>query len=192
VIAASLGAHLLLILTFALSIRVLPEIQGSPPIVVTLVRPVIERSSRPEPPKSPPPPPSRLQPHLAPPPPAGTPVVAPLPPPPAAPPPKAPPVNTSDADDQAAARAALQDIVLCPRADSLKLDAAQREHCRKVFRDLGKDAPMFVVDPHPHGRHDPLTESHGFKTKMGPPPPRPGVMMDRECGKLSCPDVGGP
>jgi hypothetical protein len=75
----------------------------------------------------------------------------------------------------------------------LKLDSAQREHCREVFRDLGKGAPMYVVDPHPHGRHDPPVESHGFKGVMGSPPPRPGVMMnERDCGILSCPDVSGP
>ena len=190
VAAASLGAHLLLFAAFALSIRVLPQAQGSPPIEVTLVRPVFAPPAPEEPPK----PIQRLvQPHRTPAPAGVTAVPMPLPPAPVAPPPRTLPSNAPDLGDPSGTRAALQDAVLCPHADTLKLDNTQKEHCRKVFRDIGKDGPVFAVTTNPHGRHDPPVESHGFRSVMGPPPPRPGVMMNdkTDCGLLTCPTLDG-
>jgi hypothetical protein len=190
VAAASLGAHLLLFAAFALSIRVLPQAVGLPPIEVTLVRPVF---APPVPEEQPKPLQTRVQPHRTLAPPNVTPLPAPLPPAPVVPPPRALLSNAPDLGDQTGTRAALQDAVLCPHADTLKLDSAQKEHCRKVFRDLGKDGPVFAVTANPHGRHDPPVESHGFRSVMGPPPPRPGVMMNdkTDCGLLTCPTLDG-
>ena len=188
VAAASLGAHLLLFAAFALSIRVLPRDQGSPPIEVTLVRPVFAPSTPEERPK---PVETRVQPHRAPIAPSAAPLS--LPPAPTKPPPIALPSNAPELTGPDGTRAALQDAVLCPHPDELKLDNTQKEHCRKVFRDLGKGGPVFAVTTNPHGRHDPPVESHGFRSVMGPPPPRPGVMMNdkTDCGLLTCPTLDG-
>lgn len=85
-------------------------------------------------------------------------------------------------------RGALRDIFQCPHSDTFKMDAAERERCRKVSRELGQGAQVYVMDPEAQIRHGPPVASHGWKGTMGPPPPRPGVMSTpSSCGPMGCP-----
>jgi hypothetical protein len=182
--AASFGAHLVLIAALALSIRAVPPASETPTMVVSLLPRLVP------PPAPPHTAPRPAKPHAAP-------VPRPAAPsPPAAPPlrltpsppPKAPPPSDAQATEGAAVRGALRDIFQCPHSDTFKMDAAERERCRKVSHELGQGAQAYVMDPEAQIRHGPPVASHGWKGTMGPPPPRPGVMSTpSNCGPMGCP-----
>jgi hypothetical protein len=187
--AASLAGHLLVIAALALSIRPeRPPRDTAPPIVVSLVPWMTQRPDRARSRAKAPTKPSQAR-GKPPPQTARTPPSAPLPP-------LSLPPNDTRLADQAAVRSALGALVGCAHPDAFKLDAAERERCGRINREMGRDAPTYVVDPHPHGRHDPPVASHGMAVVIGPPPPRPGVLSSLPvgCSQSNCvtPQTGPP
>jgi hypothetical protein len=169
-VAASLAAHLGVLLFLMLSIRGHGPEPEAPPLFVTLTPWFTPR----EPPAKVQP--RAIRPHRTPPPatPAPpSPIPAPLPPPKALAPNA--PIDARVAAENAV-RGALQDSVRCAHPEQFSLTAAERDHCRQFFRQMGRDAPTYEVNVDDHARHDPPVASHGTAL-VNHLSPRPGYLL---------------